>query len=238
MSGNYLQRALTGVVQERREVGLRHIVIEPGPAMAGIGEIGPRAEMAVDAKDYAAVGRGVLQVGAQPAKFVGSELAAVAEIADCAVGAALVGEDRVVHTHIMDVAEVERKVARPERPAEGSLGKQVRRDIRVIVVVAGNHVNRNVESGQLFLERLGLIKQGVPVLVPAAVAKAKGNQRRSGGLGLGLRPLEFGLEACAELLHVVAAAVRQVTVSKEYGFVRTCIKGLKHEVVHLRDVLV
>lgn len=61
------------------------------------------------------------QIGLEPAELVGREALRVVEIADRALCAARVGEERVVELNVMDVADVERVVGRPEGFAPGIL---------------------------------------------------------------------------------------------------------------------
>ena len=238
MPRNYLDRTFACIVKDSCKVGLRHVVTEPWLAVGCILKIRPCAKMTVDAQHNPAIGGGILQIGAQPAEFICSELACVAQVSNGPLRPALVGKNSIIHQNIMDIAEIKRIIAWTECFAERQFGQKIGCHVGVIVVIAGNHVYRDIEARQFFLEILRLVEHGVPKLVPAAVSKAKGQKGYARSLRLRLGILQFFLETCTELLDIVARTIGKVTVGEEYGPVSSGIKGFKHKVVHLGNILV
>ena len=142
------------------------------------------------------------QVFGQPGHLRQRHDAVVVAAAQHAVAAARIDPVNVVEYHVVHLAEVERIVVRPQRPAIGKLPRGVALHIGVVIVVA-----HRVEYGHGISvpgKPLPVVRKPeitvVPIPVPGHVARHEAENRHGAGIGKSLR---FGDKPVFEIAQVV-----------------------------------
>ena len=158
--------------------------------------------------------RNPLQVGFEPPELVGRQSLRIVEFPDGSLCAARVGEEGVVELDVVDVADVEGVVGRAQIFAPRIFGFEIVGHVGIVVVVARNVVDRNVEIGHLAHVVRRLVAVLVPVFVPRQIAERHGVEAHALGFRLCDLFAEVGFEAVFELVDVVGT-VGQMRVRED-----------------------